>query len=112
MIYADVEANELEMDGEKEGDVSSWFEFRIDASSVGNVARWINHPRSGANLEARLSRDAASPDAHEWKVSFYATRDISPGEPLWWGYIRSRSVRKRAPTYDQGGPPLARSCPR
>ena len=112
LCHADVEANELEIDEEDEDtcpacgqlirtansmDVSSWFEFRIDASSVGNAARWINHSRSQANLEARLSRDAASPHAHGWKVSFYATRVISSGEPLLWDYMRSRRVRKGAP---------------
>ena len=113
LSHADVEANELEIDfGDEDTcpacgqyirtansmDVSSWFEFRIDASSVGNVARWINHSRSQANLEARLSQDAASPNAHGWKVSFFATRVISSGEPLLWDYMRSRRVRKRVLT--------------
>ena len=80
-------------------------QFRIDASSFGNVARWINHaPKTRdrddgpvANLKAILSRDPASPNAHGWRVSFYATRDIDPLEPLWWDYFRSRNIRKRAP---------------
>ena len=65
-------------------------QFRIDASSFGNVARWINHVpmvRDGdgpvQNLKAILSRDPASPNEHKWKVSFCAIRDIAPGEPLW-----------------------------
>ena len=79
-------------------------QFRIDASSFGNVARWINHApmvRDGdgpvQNLKAILSRDPASPNEHKWKVSFCALRDIAPGEPLWWNYFRSRNIRKRAP---------------
>ena len=96
-------------------------DFCIDATSFGNVARWINHSKTVDNLEARLSRDPAAPPLPggwpTFKVSFYATCDIDAGEMLCWDYVRpGRAIRKSAPTTagipdHWGVPELLRTLP-
>jgi histone-lysine N-methyltransferase SETMAR len=57
--------------------------LNIDATRVGNVARFINHACDGGNLLPCLVRAAGSLIP---KLAFFARRDISEGEELTYSY--------------------------
>ena len=57
--------------------------INIDATRVGNVARFFNHSCGGGNLELVLVRCSGSPIPH---VSMFARRPISAGEELTFQY--------------------------
>ncbi|XP_028064816.1 histone-lysine N-methyltransferase SUVR3 [Camellia sinensis] len=64
--------------------------INIDATVIGNVARFINHSCDGGNLSTVLVR---STGALFPRVCFFASRDIQEGEELTFSYgeIRVRS---------------------
>ena len=75
--------------------------FLIDETRRGNVSRWINHSSEDANLEARLSAGSVATNDHH-RVTFYATKDLTAGDMLWWDYMFDRrgrrvAARKQAP---------------
>ena len=81
-----------EVDADDTGDVESGHtflftlndEYVIDANHEGNTARWINHSCS-PNCEALLEEDEGD-DRTRDRVFIEATRDIKPGEELFYNY--------------------------
>lgn len=59
------------------------FRINIDATRIGNVARFINHSCDGGNLSTVLIRSAG---ALLPRVCFFASRDIKAGEELSFSY--------------------------
>ena len=57
--------------------------FSIDATQVGNVARFFNHRCGGGNLEPVLVRTAGSIVPH---VAMFASEDIELGDELTFAY--------------------------
>ena len=57
--------------------------LNIDATKVGNVARFFAHSCCGGNLEPVLVRRAGAPLPH---VAMFARRGIAPGEELTFMY--------------------------
>ncbi|KAK9851894.1 hypothetical protein WJX84_003782 [Apatococcus fuscideae] len=55
----------------------------IDATRVGNIARFFNHSCDGGNLELFVVRAHGALIPH---VALFARRDISPGEELTFAY--------------------------
>ena len=55
----------------------------IDATKVGNVARFINHSCDGGNLQPVLVRSSGSLIP---RLCFFAARDIAEGEELAFSY--------------------------
>ncbi|XP_050203745.1 histone-lysine N-methyltransferase SUVR3 [Mercurialis annua] len=66
----------------------------IDATRVGNVARFINHSCDGGNLSTMLVRSAGDLLP---RLCFFASRDINEGEELTFSYgevrIRSKGLQ-------------------
>lgn len=64
--------------------------MNIDASRVGNVARFINHSCDGGNLSTILVRSSG---AFLPRLCFFASKDIKEGEELTFSYgeIRVRA---------------------
>ncbi|EEF36679.1 histone-lysine N-methyltransferase SUVR3 [Ricinus communis] len=66
----------------------------IDATRIGNVARFINHSCDGGNLSTMLVR---STGALLPRLCFFASRDIKEGEELTFSYgeirLRSKGLR-------------------
>ncbi|CAI0385038.1 unnamed protein product [Linum tenue] len=60
----------------------------IDATKIGNVAKFINHSCDGGNLWTVLVR---SPGAFLPRLCFFASRDISKDEELCFSYGQSRA---------------------
>lgn len=57
--------------------------INIDATKVGNVARFFNHSCGGGNLELVVVRCSGSPLPH---VAMFARRHIATGEELTFLY--------------------------
>lgn len=57
--------------------------INIDATRVGNVARFINHSCDGGNLSTLLVRNAGT---FIPRLCFFAARDIMDGEELCFRY--------------------------
>ncbi|KAJ0237151.1 Histone-lysine N-methyltransferase SUVR3 [Hirschfeldia incana] len=57
--------------------------INIDATSIGNVARFINHSCDGGNLSTVLLRSSG---ALVPRLCFFAARDIAAGEELCFSY--------------------------
>lgn len=57
--------------------------MNIDATWIGNVARFINHSCDGGNIVTRLVR---SPGVMLPRLCFYASRSISKDEELTFSY--------------------------
>ncbi|KAL2900813.1 Histone-lysine N-methyltransferase SUVR3 [Bienertia sinuspersici] len=68
------------------------FRINIDATRIGNVARFINHSCDGGNLSTILIR---SMGALVPRVCFFASRDIKADEELSFSYgdVRHRAER-------------------
>ncbi|KAJ7971945.1 Histone-lysine N-methyltransferase [Quillaja saponaria] len=64
--------------------------INIDATRIGNVARFINHSCDGGNLSTTLMRSSG---ALIPRLCFFASRDIKEGEELTFSYgeIRKKS---------------------
>ncbi|EIE24024.1 SET domain-containing protein, partial [Coccomyxa subellipsoidea C-169] len=63
--------------------------INIDATRIGNVARFFNHSCGGGNLELVLVRCCGSPIPH---VGMFARRDIHAGEELTFMYGQPSGV--------------------
>ncbi|XP_071699950.1 probable inactive histone-lysine N-methyltransferase SUVR2 [Rutidosis leptorrhynchoides] len=57
----------------------------LDATSYGNVARFINHRCKDANLVA-IPVEVESPDHHYYHHAFFTTRAVKAMEELTWDY--------------------------
>uniref|UniRef100_A0A453P3U9 Histone-lysine N-methyltransferase SUVR4 n=1 Tax=Aegilops tauschii subsp. strangulata TaxID=200361 RepID=A0A453P3U9_AEGTS len=57
----------------------------LDATFYGNVARFINHRCSDANL-IDIPVQIETPDRHYYHVAFFTKRKIEPFEELTWDY--------------------------
>lgn len=63
------------------------FRINIDATRVGNIARFINHSCDGGNLLTVLVRNTG---ALLPRLCFFASRDILDGEELLFSYGDAR----------------------
>jgi [histone H3]-lysine36 N-dimethyltransferase SETMAR len=68
----------------------------IDATRVGNVARFINHSCDGGNLHPVLVRSSALLLP---RLCFFAARDIMEGEKLTFNYGDARVRPKGFPCF-------------
>ncbi|KAL6616142.1 hypothetical protein ACP70R_038412 [Stipagrostis hirtigluma subsp. patula] len=68
----------------------------IDATKVGNVARFINHSCDGGNLQPVLVRSSGSLLP---RLCFFAARDIAEGEELTFSYGDARVRPKGLPCF-------------
>lgn len=57
----------------------------LDAAFYGNVARFVNHRCSDANLVA-IPVEVETPDHHYYHVAFFSAREIKQFEELTWDY--------------------------
>jgi len=64
--------------------------YSIDAFSIGNKSRFINHSVSGANIESKILVSHGNV-----KVVFYSLRDIFKGEELLFDYKFTDDHKKR-----------------
>lgn len=64
--------------------------LNIDATRIGNVARFVNHSCDGGNLSTKLVRSTGSLFP---RLCFFASKDIQEDEELTFSYgeIRKRS---------------------
>ncbi|GAB4857235.1 hypothetical protein Ancab_015142 [Ancistrocladus abbreviatus] len=63
------------------------FRINIDATRIGNVARFINHSCDGGNLSTVLVRSSG---ALLPRICFFASRDVQVGEELTFSYGNTR----------------------
>ncbi|KAK9282401.1 hypothetical protein L1049_005318 [Liquidambar formosana] len=57
----------------------------LDATSYGNVARFINHRCLDANL-VEIPVEVETPDHHYYHLAFFTTRKVNALEELTWDY--------------------------
>ncbi|KAL0035176.1 hypothetical protein WJX79_004633 [Trebouxia sp. C0005] len=57
--------------------------FNIDATRIGNIARFFNHSCDGGNLRLEIVRSRGSPLPH---VAMFASKDIQIGEEMTFSY--------------------------
>ncbi|DBA97412.1 hypothetical protein WJX77_010580 [Trebouxia sp. C0004] len=57
--------------------------FNIDATRIGNIARFFNHSCDGGNLRLEIVRSRGSPLPH---VAMFASKDIQTGEEMTFSY--------------------------
>ncbi|CAN6464999.1 unnamed protein product [Victoria cruziana] len=74
----------------------SCLRINIDATRVGNVARFINHACDGGNLSTVLLRNSG---ALLPRLCFFAARDIFEGEELAFSYGDVRQGRRAVPCF-------------
>ncbi|KAL5770253.1 hypothetical protein ACOSP7_014407 [Xanthoceras sorbifolium] len=70
--------------------------MNIDATGVGNVARFINHSCDGGNLSTTLVRSSG---ALLPRLCFFASKDIKEGEELTFSYGEVRIRSKGLPCF-------------
>lgn len=70
--------------------------MNIDATSIGNVARFINHSCDGDNLNTKLVR--RSGDLFP-RLCFFALKDIEEDEELTFSYGEIRTRSKGLPCF-------------
>ncbi|MQM05231.1 hypothetical protein Taro_038039 [Colocasia esculenta] len=70
--------------------------INIDATMIGNVARFINHSCDGGNLLSILVRNSGSPLP---RLCFFAARHIQEGEELTFSYGETRVKPKGRPCF-------------
>ena len=76
--------------------------INIDATRIGNVARFFNHSCGGGNLELVLVRCCGSPIPH---VGMFARRDILAGEELTFMYGQPSGADSAMHSVQSGGQP-------
>lgn len=57
--------------------------FNIDATRIGNIARFFNHSCDGGNLELEVVRSRGSQLPH---VAMFASKDIQAGQEITFSY--------------------------
>ncbi|KAK9087779.1 hypothetical protein Syun_030173 [Stephania yunnanensis] len=75
----------LDADWGSEGILKDEEALCLDATSYGNVARFINHRCHDANL-VEIPVEIESPDHHYYHLAFFTTRNVEPLEELCWDY--------------------------
>lgn len=68
----------------------------IDATRIGNFARFINHSCDGGNLSTTLVRSSGSVLP---RLCFFASKDIKEGEELTFSYGKIRVRSKGLPCF-------------
>ncbi|KAK1425418.1 hypothetical protein QVD17_20770 [Tagetes erecta] len=75
----------LDADWSSEGFLKDEEALCLDATSFGNVARFINHRCVDANM-VEIPVEVESPDHHYYHHAFFTTRDVKAMEELTWDY--------------------------
>ncbi|XP_059317713.1 probable inactive histone-lysine N-methyltransferase SUVR2 [Lycium ferocissimum] len=75
----------LDADWGSEGVLKDEEALCLDATSYGNVARFINHRCYEANL-IEIPVEVETPDHHYYHVAFFTTRKVNALEELTWDY--------------------------
>lgn len=75
----------LDADWSSEGFLKDENALCLDATSFGNVARFINHRCVDANM-VEIPVEVESPDHHYYHLAFFTTRDVKAMEELTWEY--------------------------
>ncbi|PWA85603.1 histone H3-K9 methyltransferase, WIYLD domain protein [Artemisia annua] len=75
----------LDANWSSEGFLKDMEALCLDATSFGNVARFINHRCKDANLVA-IPVEVESPDHHYYHHVFFTARDVKAMEELTWDY--------------------------
>ncbi|XP_072957775.1 probable inactive histone-lysine N-methyltransferase SUVR2 isoform X2 [Typha angustifolia] len=75
----------LDADWGTEGVLKDEDALCLDATFYGNVARFINHRCSDANL-IEIPVEVETPDHHYYHLAFFTSRKIEPFEELTWDY--------------------------
>ncbi|KAI3706192.1 hypothetical protein L6452_23767 [Arctium lappa] len=75
----------LDADWSSEGFLKDEQALCLDATSFGNVARFINHRCVDANM-VEIPVEVESPDHHYYHHAFFTTRDVKAMEELTWEY--------------------------
>uniref|UniRef100_A0A7N0U8S0 SET domain-containing protein n=1 Tax=Kalanchoe fedtschenkoi TaxID=63787 RepID=A0A7N0U8S0_KALFE len=57
----------------------------LDATTFGNVARFINHRCFDSNM-VEIPVEVETPDRHYYRLAFFTTRDVAAMEELTWDY--------------------------
>lgn len=70
--------------------------MNIDATRIGNIARFINHSCDGGNLSTTLVRSSGSILP---RLCFFASKDIKEGEELAFSYGEIRARPRGLPCY-------------
>lgn len=70
--------------------------MNIDATKIGNVARFINHSCDGGNLKAVLVRNSGSLLP---RLCFFASMDIAEDDELSFSYGESRIKENGLPCF-------------
>ncbi|KAI3744128.1 hypothetical protein L1987_57204 [Smallanthus sonchifolius] len=75
----------LDADWSSEGFLKDEEALCLDATSFGNVARFINHRCVDANM-VEIPVEVESPDHHYYHHAFFTTREVKAMEELTWDY--------------------------
>ncbi|WOK98051.1 putative inactive histone-lysine N-methyltransferase SUVR2 isoform X1 [Canna indica] len=75
----------LDADWGAEGSLKDEEALCLDATFYGNVARFINHRCSDANM-IEIPVEVETPDHHYYHLAFFTTRKVEPFEELTWDY--------------------------
>ncbi|XP_052205270.1 probable inactive histone-lysine N-methyltransferase SUVR2 isoform X2 [Diospyros lotus] len=75
----------LDADWGSEGVLKDEEALCLDATSIGNVARFINHRCFDANL-LDVPVEVETPDHHYYHLAFFTTRKVEAFEELTWDY--------------------------
>lgn len=70
--------------------------LNIDATRIGNVARFVNHSCDGGNLSTKLVRSSGALFPH---LCFFASKDIQEDEELTFSYGEIRKRPNGLPCY-------------
>ncbi|XP_043704356.1 probable inactive histone-lysine N-methyltransferase SUVR2 isoform X2 [Telopea speciosissima] len=75
----------LDADWGSEGVLNDEEALCLDATFYGNVARFVNHRCSDANM-VEIPVEVETPDHHYYHLAFFTTRNIDALEELTWDY--------------------------
>ncbi|KAL8121954.1 putative inactive histone-lysine N-methyltransferase SUVR2 [Apium graveolens] len=75
----------LDADWGSEGVLKDEEALCLDATSYGNIARFINHRCCDANM-VEIPVEIETPDHHYYHLAFFTTREVTAYEELTWDY--------------------------
>ncbi|KAL8092149.1 hypothetical protein AgCh_034443 [Apium graveolens] len=75
----------LDADWGSEGVLKDEEALCLDATSYGNIARFINHRCGDANM-VEVPVEIETPDHHYYHVAFFTAREVTADEELTWDY--------------------------
>lgn len=78
---------------------SACLRFNIDATHIGNVARFFNHSCDGGNLKLEVVRSRGCPLPH---VAMFASKDIKVGEEVTFSYGPGADIHAPNTSYQPG----------